>query len=80
MRKVDPDGVKSDFNNFAVERMAHFGRLETLLHGTVHAKRDLSILSEVTLHSVYVAFEVFLSDLMLAYIIPRATVFDSSVK
>jgi len=68
MRKVDPVGVKIDFDDFAVERMAHFRRLETLLNGTVHAKKDLSILSEVTLHSVYVAFEVFLSDLMLAYI------------
>lgn len=68
MRKVDPAGVKSDFNSFAVERVAHFGRLETLLKGTAHEKRDLSILSEVTLHSAYVAFEVFLSDLMLSYI------------
>ena len=80
MRKVDPAGVKSDFNDFAVERLAHFGRLEILLKGTAHEKRDLSLLSEMTLHSAYVAFEVFLSDLMLAYINRDFSVYQQDLK
>lgn len=80
MRKVDPIGVKTDFNDFATERLAHFGRLEMLLKGTAHEKRDLSVLSEVTLHSAYVAFEVLLSDLMLAYINRDFSVYQANLK
>jgi hypothetical protein len=67
MRKVDPAGVRDDFDAFASERRSHFVRLEGVLKGTPHEKRDVSILAETTLHSTYVAFEVFLSDLLLAY-------------
>ncbi|MDO9504250.1 hypothetical protein [Hydrogenophaga sp.] len=67
MRKVDPASVRHDFDAFASERRSHFVRLEGVLKGTPHEKRDLSILAETTLHSTYVAFEVFLSDLLLAY-------------
>lgn len=79
MRKVDPVGVKSDFNAFTVEREAHFTRVEALLKGSAHEKRDLSVLSETMLHSVYVAFEVFLSDLMLAYINRDFSVYQESL-
>jgi len=48
--------------------MDHFDRVETSLKGTTHEKRDVSILSETTLHSCYVAFECLISDLTLAYI------------
>ncbi len=67
MKKVEPAGVRNDFDAFASERRSHFVRLEGELKGTSHEKRDLSILAETTLHSTYVAFEVFLSDLLLAY-------------
>lgn len=67
MRKIDPAGVKQDFEKFAIERLQHYSRLETLLKNSPNEKRDLSVLSETILHSTYVAFEVFISDLLLAY-------------
>ncbi|CAE6724607.1 hypothetical protein [Paraburkholderia nemoris] len=80
MRKVDPVDVKAGFAAFTTERMALFARLETLLRGTAHEKRDLSVLSETMLHSAYVAFEVFLSDLMLAYINRDFSVYQANLK
>ncbi|AQV99266.1 hypothetical protein BJN34_35920 (plasmid) [Cupriavidus necator] len=80
MRKADPAGVRSDFQTFVAERLNHFGRIETVLSGAPHEKRDLSILAETTLHSVYVAFEVFLSDLMLAYINRNFSAYQGSLK
>ena len=80
MRKVDPAGVKADFNTFIVEREAHFTRIEALLKGSAHEKRDLSVLSETMLHSVYVGFEVFLSDLMLAYINRDFSAYQENLK
>ena len=68
MRKIRPQDVKSDFATFVAERIQHFDRLSNALKGSAHEKRDLTTLAEVTLHSVYVAFECFLSDLLLAYI------------
>lgn len=68
MRKVNPQDVKDTFTAFVTERLDHFDRAENALKGTPHEKRDLSILSETTLHSAYVAFECFLSDLIFAYI------------
>ncbi len=68
MRKIKPQDIRDQFHQFTVERLAHFGRLETLLKGSAHEKRDMSVLAETTLHSTYVAFECFLSDLILAYI------------
>jgi hypothetical protein len=68
MRKVRPQDVRDDFDHLVSERLAHLDRVEIRLVGTPNEKRDLSILSETTLHSSYVAFECFLSDLLLAYI------------
>lgn len=68
MRKVRPQDVRDDFNALVTERLEHFERVEASLGGTAHEKRDLSILAETTLHSCYVAFECFLSDLLLAYV------------
>lgn len=67
MRKIRPQDVRQDFATLVAERVAHFQRVEAGLRGSQHEKRDVSILSETTLHGVYVAFECFLSDLFLAY-------------
>lgn len=80
MRKVDPAGVRADFDAFANERLAHFSRLEGALAKTSHEKRDLSILAETALHSTYVAFEVFVSDLLLAYINRNVSTYRASVQ
>lgn len=79
MRKIKPQDVKNQFSRFADERLTHFFRLETLLDSTPHEKRDLSILSEVTLHSIYVAFEVLLSDLIVAYINRNSTTYQADL-
>lgn len=71
MRKVDPADVKSDFAAFVVERLNYFDRMSAHLlakPSPPHWQKDLSVLSEMTLQSTYVAFEVFLSDLLLAYV------------
>lgn len=68
MRKINPQDVKNEFADFVTERLAYFDRVETALKGTPHEKRDISVLAETTLHSAYVAFECFISDLILAYI------------
>ncbi|MEY4756056.1 MAG: hypothetical protein RJA34_954 [Pseudomonadota bacterium] len=68
MRKIRPQDVRGDFALLVEERLQHFDRLASALKGSAHEKRDLTTLTEVTLHSVYVAFECFLSDLLLAYI------------
>jgi|LakMenE18May11ns_1017448.scaffolds.fasta_scaffold9858761_2 hypothetical protein len=68
MRKVKPADVKSSFQALVTEKKSYFVRQETSLKGTVHEMKDLSLLSEMTFHSLYVEFECFISDLVLAYI------------
>jgi hypothetical protein len=68
MRKVKPADVKGSFQALVTEKKAFFLRQETSLKGTVHEKKDLSLLSEMIFHSLYVEFECFISDLILAYI------------
>jgi hypothetical protein len=68
MRKVKPTDVKSSFQALVTEKKTYFLRQETSLKGTVHEKKDLSLLSEMIFHSLYVEFECFISDLVLAYI------------
>lgn len=68
MRKINPQDVKNEFSAFVAERLSYFDRVEAALKGTPHEKRDISVLAETTLHSAYVAFECFISDLILAYI------------
>lgn len=67
MRKIRPQDVKNNFASFVSEHLHHFDRVEDALRGSAHEKRDMSLLSETTLHSTYVAFECFISDLLLAY-------------
>lgn len=68
MRKVRPRDVRKGFAATVAARLAHFDRIEQALRGTAHEKKDLSLLAETTLHAGYVAFEVFVSDLVLAYL------------
>ena len=68
MRKVKPADVKSSFQTLVTEKKSYFLRQETSLKGTAHEMKDLSLLSEMIFHSLYVEFECFISDLVLAYI------------
>ena len=68
MRKVKPTDVKSSFQARVTEKKTFFLRQETSLEGTAHEMKDLSLLSEMIFHSLYVEFECFISDLVLAYI------------
>ncbi len=79
MRKVRPQDIRDEFVNFVDERLNHYDRVEIAVKGTHHEKRDMSILSETTLHSTYVAFECFISDLILAYINRDFSVYQSFV-
>lgn len=80
MRKVRPQDVRADFDALVVERLAHFDRVEVALSGSAHEKRDLSLLAETTLHSCYVAFECFISDLLLAYVNRDASQYQATLK
>lgn len=68
MRKVKPADVKSSFLALVTEKKSYFLRHERSLKGTAREMKDLSLLSEMILHSLCVDFECFLSDLVLAYI------------
>lgn len=68
MRKVKPADVKSSFNSLVTEKKSYFLRQVSSLKRTEHEMKDLSLLSEMTFHSLYVEFECFVSDLVLAYI------------
>ena len=67
MRKVKPADVKADFKTFIDDRLAYYDRAAGYLPRR-GADADHSILAETTLHSSYVAFERFVSDLLIAYI------------
>lgn len=68
MRKASSDDVRSDFETFINERLAYYNRNASYIVGKPHADADLSILAETTVHSAYVGFERFASDLMISYI------------
>ena len=68
MRKVKPADVKSSFNTLVTEKKSYFLRQVSSIKGTEHEMKDLSLLSEMMIHSLYVEFECFVSDLVLAYI------------
>lgn len=68
MRKVAPDDVRNGFRDFVNARVEYFDRASEYLANKPHQEHDLTVLSETTLQSTYVAFEGFMSDLLIAYI------------
>lgn len=68
MRKVDPADVLKDFNVACQELLDHFDRIDKAI--TTHSTRegDLSRLATQSFLSLFVAFERFCSDLLLAYL------------
>lgn len=68
MRKVDPADVRADFDSTASAIIAHFDRLADALTNTPNKEGDISQLATQSFLSLFVAFERFLSDLILAYL------------
>lgn len=67
MRKVRPQDVCSYFTGQVDAALAHYTRVLEALKGTGNEKLDISVMSATLLHSVFVDFECFLSDLFVAY-------------
>lgn len=81
MRKVKPADVKADFTTFIDGRLGYFDRAVGYIPSRgPNADADLSILAETTLHSSYVAFERFASDLLIAYINRDFSQYQASLK
>lgn len=68
MRKADPDKVKRLFKEQLDELEQFFTRVATQIQGTPNEKADLSQLAQSVFLSAFVAYEVMVSDLFLAYI------------
>jgi len=68
MRKVNPNGVRADFNENAAAIIQHFDRLDSAIARTDTREGDLSQLATQSFLALFVAFERFTSDLLLAYL------------
>ncbi len=79
MRKVNPADVLTDFNVACRELLDHFDRIDKAI--TTHSTRegDLSRLATQSFLSLFVAFERFCSDLLLAYLNRDFTVYQTDL-
>lgn len=68
MNKVNPDKVKESFKEQLDELGQFFDRMASQIQGTHNEKADLSQLAQSVFLSQFVAYEVMVSDLFLAYI------------
>jgi hypothetical protein len=77
MRKVDPADVRADFELTASEVIAHFNHVAMALTGTPNKELDVSQLATQSFLTLFVAFERFLSDLILAYLNRDSSVYQT---
>jgi hypothetical protein len=68
MRKVDPAGVRADFEASTQDIVDFFDRTCVALSGTPTKESDISRLATTSFLALFVVFERFLSDLFLAYL------------
>lgn len=80
MRKVNPQDVRSRFIKEADAISQHVTRVGGAIAGMTSSSQDMNRLSETSFLSLYVAFEGFLSDLILAYLNRDSTVFRKDLK
>lgn len=76
MRKIDPDSVKTDFAEQIEGLEAFHGRV----YGSLTSDADKTLLAEATFMSSAVAWEGFLSDLVVAYINRDSSQFADHLK
>lgn len=67
MRKVDPAAVRADFEAASTELIDHFDRIDKAIKAHPKREGDLSLLATQSFLALFVAFERFCSDLLLAY-------------
>lgn len=68
MRKVRPQDVRDAFISQVDESLSHYERVIQALKGTPSVKLDTTLVSKSLLHTVFVDFECFVSDLFIAYL------------
>src|SRR5712675_1572468 len=79
MRKVDPADVRKDFDSTASAIIAHFNRLAIALTDTSNKEGDISQLATQSFLAMFVAFERFISDLILAYLNRNFSVYEAQL-
>jgi hypothetical protein len=79
MRKIDPAGVRADFERESGEIIGYFDRTSNAIIGTPNARGDTSHLAAHSFLALFVAFERFLSDLFLAYLNRDFSVYQASL-
>ena len=67
MRKVDPGDVRADFEAACTALIEHFDRIDDAIKSNPKREGDLSLLATQSFLTLFVAFERFCSDLLLAY-------------
>jgi len=67
VRKVDRAGVLADFQNSCTDLVARFDRLVASATATTTSDGDISFLATQSFLTLFVSFERFCSDLVLAY-------------
>lgn len=68
MRKVRPQDVCAAYIDQVDDSLAHYHRVVTALNGTSREMADVSNMAKMLMHSIFVDFECFLSDLFIAYL------------
>lgn len=68
MRKLDPADVRVDFNVSSDEIINYFDRVDAAISAHTTREGDLSQLATQSFLALFVAFERFCSDLLLAYL------------
>lgn len=68
MRKVDPADVLADFEQASAQVVDHFDRIAVALSGNATREGNISQLATESFLALFVAFERFTSDLLLAYL------------
>lgn len=68
MRKVRPQDVCDALTAQIDGSLSHYQRVVSALSGTSNEKLDISNMARMLMHSIFVDFECFLSDLFIAYL------------
>jgi len=79
MRKVDPADVRADFESASKDIVEYFNRVVAVVAVSPSKERDTSQLATQSFLALFVAFERFISDLVLAYLNRDFSVFQAAL-
>lgn len=79
MRKVNPADVRTDFDSACAEIIEYFDRVAGAVASLTTKERDTSQLATQSFLALFVAFERFVSDLVLAYLNRDFSVYQAAL-